>query len=202
MAQATAHETALDAGASRNRLARVYAEALLAVADQTGQTTTVVDELDGLVSDVLAKSPDVAAFFASPAINKKAKGPVLQQAFGGKTSEILTNFLNVLNANGRLGMLPQIRLAVRDLTDSRSNLVRVKVTSAVPLGAEQQAKIKQTLQAALKKEPVLTVVENPDLLGGLVVQFGDKVVDSSVRSRLDALRAALMTQGTSYVLQN
>jgi F-type H+-transporting ATPase subunit delta len=202
MAQATAHETALDAGASRNRLARVYAEALLAVADQTGQTTTVVDELDGLVSDVLAKSPDVAAFFASPAINKKAKGPVLQQAFGGKTSEILTNFLNVLNANGRLGMLPQIRLAVRDLTDTRSNLVRVKVTSAVPLGAEQQAKIKQTLQAALKKEPVLTVVENPDLLGGLVVQFGDKVVDSSVRSRLDALRAALMTQGTSYVLQN
>jgi F-type H+-transporting ATPase subunit delta len=127
---------------------------------------------------------------------------VLQQAFGGKCSEILSNFLNVLNANGRLGMIPQIRTAVRDLTDARFNRLRVKVTTAVPLGSEQQEKIKQTLKAALHQEPVLTVVENPDLLGGLVVQFGDKVVDSSVRSRLDSLRAALMSQGTSYVLQN
>jgi F-type H+-transporting ATPase subunit delta len=202
MAQAAQHETALDAGTSRNRLARVYAEALLAVADQKGQTQAVVDELDGLVTDVLAKSPAIASFFASPAINKKAKSPVLQKAFGGKCSDILSNFLNVLNSNGRLGMIPAIRLAVRDLTDNRMNRIRVKVTTAVPLGADQQEKIKKTLKAALNKEPVLTVQENPDLLGGIVVQFGDKVVDSSVRSRLDSLRAALMTQGTSYVLQN
>jgi F-type H+-transporting ATPase subunit delta len=202
MAKSAAHESTLDTGASRNRLARVYAESLLAVAEQKGQAQAVLDELDGFVTDVLAKSPSVAQFFSSPAINKKAKTPVLNQAFKGKVSDLFLNFLHCLNQNGRLGMVSQIRHAIHDLTDAKSNRIRVKVTSAVPLGAEQQDKIKQTLKAALQKEPVLTVAENPDLLGGLVVQFGDKVVDSSVRSRLDALRAALMTQGTSYVLQN
>ena len=196
------HETALDTGTTSRRLARVYAEALLAAAEKAGEGTQVVAELDGLVDDVLRTTPSVAAFFSNPTINKKKKSPVIADVFGGKVSKTLTSFLGVLNANGRLSLIAAVRNAVRDITDSKFNRLRVTVTSAVPLSAEQQEKIKKTLHAALAMEPVLTVKENPDLLGGLVVQFGDKVVDSSVRSRLDALRTALMTQGTSYVLQN
>lgn len=196
------HETALDTGTTSNRLARVYAEALLAAAEKAGQTNDVVAELDGLVDDVIRKSPAVAAFLNNPTINKKKKAPVIEQAFGGNVSATLKNFLGVLNANGRLNMVSAVRTAVRNITDARNNRLRVTVTSAVPLGEDQQEKIRKTLKAALSMEPVLTVKENPDLLGGLVVQFGDKVVDSSVRSRLESLRTALMTQGTSYVLQN
>ena len=201
MADAT-HETVLDTGTTSNRLARVYAEALLGAAEKAGQTNEVVAELDGLVDDVIRKNAAVASFLKNPTINKKKKAPVIEQAFGGKCTATLKNFLGVLNANGRLGMVSAVRNAVRDITDKRNNRLRVTVTSAVPLGADQQEKIKQTLKAALSMEPVLTVKENPDLLGGLVVQFGDKVVDSSVRSRLESLRTALMSQGTSYVLQN
>ena len=197
-----AHETALDTGTTNSRLARVYAESLLAAAESAGQTVEVVKDLDALVDDVIRKSPAVAAFLNNPTINKKKKLPVIEEAFGGKCSSTLKNFLCVLNANGRLGMVSAVRNAVRDITDARNNRLRVTVTSAIPLGAEQQDKIKQTLKAALSMEPVLTVKDNPELLGGLVVQFGDKVVDSSVRSRLESLRTALMTQGTSYVLQN
>jgi F-type H+-transporting ATPase subunit delta len=154
------------------------------------------------VDDVIRQSPAVAAFLNNPTINKKKKAPVIEQAFGSNCSTTLKNFLGVLNANGRLNMVSSVRQAVRNITDARNNRLRVTVTSAVPLGDEQQEKIKKTLKAALSMEPVLTVKENPDLLGGLVVQFGDKVVDSSVRSRLESLRTALMTQGTSYVLQN
>lgn len=195
-------ETALDTGATSKRLARVYAEALLAAAEIAGETTTVVEELDGLVDDVIRQSPAVAAFLSNPTINKKKKAPVIEQVFAGKVSTTLKNFLGVLNANSRLNMVSAVRNAVRDITDARNNRLRVTVTSAVPLGDELQEKIKKTLKAALSMEPVLTVKEDPDLLGGLVVQFGDKVVDSSVRSRLESLRTALMSQGTSYVLQN
>lgn len=201
MADGKAHETVLDANMANHRLARVYAESLLAVAHQKGQAEQITDELDTLVA-LVRSNPGIAAFLANPTISRKSKAPVIAQAFGGKVSDLLATFLGVLNANGRLDMLGAVRAAVNAIQDQRAGRLRVTVTAAVPLPADQQDKIKQTLKSALNKDAILTVRENPDLLGGLVIQFGDKVVDSSVRSRLESLRANLLSQGTSYVLQN
>src|SRR5437773_2274436 len=91
-----------DEGSSERRVARVDAEALLRVAEQRGQTEDVGRELRSLVTEVYNKSPDVEAALASPVVKRSAKVTVLEHAFKNNVSDLLFNFLNVLNAKDRL----------------------------------------------------------------------------------------------------
>ncbi len=199
MAAETSHETALDAGTTRSRLARVYAEALIAsalkqspeAADATGE------ELTNFVR-ASAGSPNVAAFLASPAIGKKVKAAALASALKDNASDLLRGLIGVLGQNNRLDLLRNVAAAYRQLIDERAGRVRVKVTAAVPLSDEQKAALAASLKDLLGREPMLDVRVDPDLLGGLVVQVGDTVIDTSVRSRLQSLRTLLLDGGTSH----
>ena len=191
------HENVLTTNVRQARIARVYAESLLGVAAQNGQAEDVGDELDSLVRDVLGKQNDIGAFFASPAVTRRTREPIIEAALKGHASPLLGSFLGVLNQNNRLDLVRPIAAAFRDLLDKRARRVRVTVCSAVPLGDGERDEIRQTLATSLNKEPILDVRVDPELLGGLVVQVGDKVYDSSVRSRLNALRTQLMARGTN-----
>jgi F-type H+-transporting ATPase subunit delta len=79
--------------------------------------------------------------------------------------------------------------------------VRVKVTSAAELTDEQRSSLAASLAKMLKKRPVLDIRVDPDLLGGMIVQVGDRVIDTSVRSRLQTIRTLLLDKGSSYVLE-
>lgn len=188
------HDSVLEATGATARLARVYAEALMAAAGD--QADAIGDDLDALVGDVLGEHPDAERFLASGAVNRKTKAAVLEAAFGGGVSDTLRNFLGVLNRNSRLGLLRAIAAAYRKLRDEAAGRVRVAVTSAVPLSDDQLTKLKTTLADRLRAEPVLDARADPDLLGGLVVQVGDRVYDSSVRTRLNSLRTHLMASGS------
>lgn len=194
-------ETVLDEGVTRSRLARVYAEALLAVAARANRQDEVGEELDDIIRAVFAKQPEIERFLKNPTVGKRNKGPALQTAFA-TCSEPVRNLLGVLNENGRLPLIRSVAAVYRDLRDTRAGRVRVIVKSAVPLTGEQAEKLKTQLQSSLKKTPVIVPVVDPDLIGGLIVQIGDRVIDTSVRTRIQTLRAQLMERGTSYVLQN
>lgn len=188
------HDSVLEATGATARLAQVYAQALMAAAGP--RADAVGEDLDSLVADVLAGRPDAERFLASGAVNRKTKDAVLQATFGEGVSDVLRNFLGVLNQNNRLGLLRAIAAAYRKLRDEAAGRVRVKVTSAVTLTDDQLSKLKTTLTGRLDAEPVLDARTDPDLLGGLVVQVGDRVYDSSVRTRLDSLRTHLMASGS------
>ncbi len=199
------HETVLEAGSIRARVARVYAEALAAAALRHGEgeaaVVSVGEELDQFVAQVLDASPAVEAFLSSPAVGKKAKSVALEAALTGRVSDLLRGLFFVLLRNGRLDLTRGIAVAYRDLLDQRAGRVRVKVTSAVELSDAQKAAITATLAAALKKQPVLELRLDPGLIGGMVVQVGDRVIDTSVRTRLTNLRTHLLDKGSTYVLQ-
>jgi len=192
------HETVLTANVRQARIARVYVEALLAVAAPGGKAEDLGDELDAIVRDVLRRHPAVSTFFASPALTRRAREPILAAALGN-ASPLLRNFLGVLNRNNRLGLLPAVAAAYREALDERAGRVRVWVRSAVPLGDAEREELSRTLAASLGKEPILAVRVEPELLGGLLIQVGDRVYDSSVRSRLEALRTQLLARGTDVV---
>ncbi|WP_439626950.1 ATP synthase F1 subunit delta [Gemmata sp.] len=199
-----ARETVLEAGSIKSRLAKVYAEALIAAAAAQPDGPAVVDalgvELGDFVAGVLGESPSVAAFLASPAVGKRAKAAALQAALPGNASDLFRGLVTVLTTNGRLDLLGGVAAAYRQLLDDRAGRVRVKVTAASELTAAQREKLTATLAAALKQQPVLAVRVDPALIGGMVVQIGDRVIDSSVRSRLNNLRTLLLDKGSSYVL--
>ncbi len=189
------------AAKANNRLARIYAEALMANAEKAGSVDSIATELDELAGSIFTNA-SAEEFITTPVISWRTKEPLLAQALQGNVSDLLRNFIGVLNKNGRLGMLPQIRAAYQSLQDDSAGRVRVTVKTAVPLGEQQQSDLAGTLAAALKKQPVLNLQVDPDLLGGIVVQVGDRVIDTSVRTRIQTLRAQLMERGSSYVLQN
>jgi len=194
MSDAT-HDTVLEATGARARLARVYAEALLSLAQADGKADDIGGELAGVATDVIAKNPAVAQFLDNPAVTAKTKLPILGAAFGG-TSDLFKKFLHVLAENNRLGLLRDIHAAYRSLRDRQAGRVRVVVRSAAALDDRQTNELQQTLAAKLGKQPILNVRVEPELLGGLIVQIGDRVYDSSVRTRLDTLRNTLMGSAT------
>ena len=124
------------------------------------------------------------------------------KALSGRSSDLIRNFIGVLNKNGRLGILKDIRAAYAALQDAAAGRVQVTVKTAVPLAGDQVTSLTNRLATALNKQPVLNFQVDPDLLGGIVVQVGDRVIDTSVRTRIQTLRAQLMERGSSYVLQN
>jgi len=177
------------------RIARVYAEAILNVAGKENRADELGSELE-LVSAELKGNKVVEQFFAAGTISRAGKLPVLAAGFERGTSETFRKLIGVLNENNRLTLLPAIHAEYRKLQDVRSGRIRVTATSAVQLSDEQVDQLKTTLRTQLKAEPVLTIRNDADILGGLIVQVGDKVYDSSVRSRLENLRNTLLTSGT------
>jgi F-type H+-transporting ATPase subunit delta len=189
------HETVFDAGAGRSRLARVYAEALLAAARKESEVRVdeVGAELAGFARGATA-SPAVATFLANPTVAKKAKAAALADALRAGGSDLFRGLIGVLVHNNRLGLLPGIAAAYRQLLDKRAGRVGVTVTAAVALSAAERDALVATLRGTLRREPVVSVRVDPELLGGMVVQVGDSVIDTSVRTRLQALRTALLEQ--------
>jgi F-type H+-transporting ATPase subunit delta len=194
---AVRHETVLEATGAAARIARVYAESLMATAAKANNVDEVGDELDRLAATTREDHPNVRAFFASAMTGKKVKWTVLDKALkDAGTSDLLYKFVGVLQHNGRLHLLRAVQAAYQSMRDKAAGRVRVKVTSATPLADNQVADLTKSLSDILKAKPVLDARVNPDLLGGLVVQVGDKVFDTSVRTRLDTLRTHLMASGT------
>ena len=175
-------------------VARNYAEALLNVAAKDGQVDSVLDELDEFVADVLGPDRAYAAVLTAPTVPVGDRDRILAQAFGGQASSLLLRFLRVLNARGRLALLPQVARLARDEWDRRQGRVHVTVRSAVALDEGQQAALRERLGRLAGGTPVVHWEVAPGLIGGLVVQVGDRVYDASVRDRLRQLRRQLVEE--------
>jgi F-type H+-transporting ATPase subunit delta len=186
-----------DVGAQR--VARVYAEALLGAADKRGEVDPVAEQLDSLAGELFRADPDLAKFLVSGAIGRDQKARVINAVFQPRASELFLNFLLVLNHHDRLELLTAIRRAYQELRDERARRIRVLVRSAVPLPDDQRDRLRQELHDTFRLEPVLTTEVDPDLLGGVVVRVGDWVYDASVRTQLESLRNQIIERSSHEI---
>ena len=185
------------------RIARVYAEALIKAAQPKGIVDQLQESFDSLVGDPLRQSEDAAdpaALMASGAIPKARKAEVIDKLFRGKTDDIFVNFVQVLNDHNRLQILRPVAAMYRELRDELHHRVRVLVRSAVPIEDDQRERISALAREYYKLEPVLVEQVDPELLGGLQLQIGDRLVDLSVRSRLESIKNQLIAR-SSYEIQ-
>lgn len=184
---------------SAQRIARVYAEALLNVAEKQEQVEAVLEELESLVKDVLSASPAFEMLLSSASLGRKARAEVLEQVFATRASEIVYNFLQVLNDHERLDLLRAVRHAYRELHDQRAGRVRVKVESAVALPDDQVSRLRDELRSTFNVEPVLETSVQPTLLGGLRVRIGDWQYDASVRTQLELIRQQIIARSSHEI---
>src|SRR5262249_13487259 len=164
------------------------------------QADTALDELQGLVDDLFDHEPKLERFLASAAVAPGVKEEVLRRGLDGKVSEVLLDFLLVLNQHHRLDQLRAIVFAYRNLRDQAPHRARVWVRAAVPLSEEQIEAVKQLARTTLGLEPVVRVTIDPDALGGLLVRYQDKVLDNTVRNHLNDIRTQLLA-GSNYEIQ-
>jgi F-type H+-transporting ATPase subunit delta len=190
-ANANAQHDHFEADVGAMHVARVYAEALLDAAVKRNQPDLVLEELRELVETILEPNPQLVDFFANKTISKEKKAELLQKVFPGRVSELLANFLLVLNEHERLDLIQPILHAYIDLNNERARRMVVQVRSAVPLLDRQRERLATELRQVFRQEPMLEAQVDPDLLGGLVVRVGDWLYDASVRSRLESLRNQL-----------
>jgi F-type H+-transporting ATPase subunit delta len=180
-----------EADIGSQHVARVYAEALLQTAAKGNKADDILAELHDLVFNVMGPNPQLAVFFADKTVSKEKKADLLQKVFPGKVSDLLGNFLLVLNEHERLQLLHPILQAYIALNNERAKRVVVQVRSAVPLQDHQRERLTNDLRQAFRLEPQVETQVDPDLLGGLVVRVGDWLYDASVKNRLESVQNQL-----------
>lgn len=178
------------AGKKQENVANVYAEALIELAYEKGTPAEILADLKE-VGRALKADPRALVFLVAPHIRRDAKKQVIDHAFGGKVSDIVTNFLKVLVDKGRQDLLPMLIERFEGLYHDRQGETVVSVKAAVALEDRERDKLKQSLKRRLKREIILEERVDPALLGGLVIRVGDTVVDGSLRHRLAVLSGRL-----------
>jgi F-type H+-transporting ATPase subunit delta len=184
------------------RIARVYAAALLKSAQPKGVVDALQESFDSLVGDPLRRSDDPAdpaALMASGTIPKARKAEVIEKLFRGKAEDLFVDFLLVLNDHNRLNLIRPVAAMYRELRDELHRRVRVLVRSATPLADDQRERVKTLARDYYHLDPVLVEQVEPALLGGLQLQIGDRLVDLSVRSRLETLRQQLIERSSHEI---
>jgi F-type H+-transporting ATPase subunit delta len=170
-------------------IARVYADALFGAAKEKGTLDEIHDQL-AQFADALADNREMQLFFFSPYFSSAEKEDGLEKAVSGAEPE-LVNFLQLLVEKHRMPVLFRIRRHFDALWAKENQRLGVTVTSAVELDPEVAKRIGSEIEEQTGNTVELQSRIDPDILGGLVVQVGNMVLDTSIRNRLEKLRKSV-----------
>jgi F-type H+-transporting ATPase subunit delta len=172
-------------------VARSYAEALFEVAERHKLHDSFVSSLESL-RGALTNVPELRAFLASPKIESAAKKGTLRKALQGRVDPMFLNFLMILVDKRRQRLLESIDEEYRKLLDERLGRMHVQVTLARQPDERMQKELAEQLSRALGREVLPHVDVNKEILGGVIVRFGDRVLDGSLRRRMLSMRRRLL----------
>jgi F-type H+-transporting ATPase subunit delta len=177
------------------QIARPYASALFDIAQSENQLASVETALSD-VGRLLVESEDFSRFLHSPAITSEDKARAVDSLLGRtSTNPLVANLLRVVARNGRLFALPQIIAAFKALAADARGEVTADVTSAAPLSEAQAKALSDTLAAKVGKAVTLNQHVDPSLIGGLQVKVGSQLIDSSLKTKLAAMKIAMKEVG-------
>jgi ATP synthase F1 delta subunit len=169
--------------------ARVYAEALFEVAKEKGKLETLHGQL-AQVADAVSGDRDLQVFFFSPHFSSAEKCEGIRRAISGAEPELL-NFLDLLIEKQRMPEIFRIRQEFDRLWKQENRRIDVTVTSAVELDPAVVSRIGEEIERQTGEKVDLASRVDDDILGGLVLQVGNMVLDASIRTRLEKLRKSV-----------
>jgi F-type H+-transporting ATPase subunit delta len=172
-----------------------YASALYDLATEQNAVKPVEKAMTQLQA-MLAGSADLYTLVRSPVISADEQGQALgavMEKFG--IDGLTANFVRLIARNRRLFVLPEMIRNFHTLVAQGRGEMQAEVTSAMPLNDAQMQQLKETLRAAVGKDVAITANVDPGLLGGLVVKVGSRMIDSSIRTKLNSLKIAMKEVG-------
>lgn len=166
---------------------KIYSEAVFELAKEQSCADTIKDELDALAV-VFKDNPELPKLLTAPTVTLNEKLDVVKNIFGGKVSELTYNLLCVTTEKGRAAIIPDVAEDYKNRWYEMKNIAEVKVTTSVPLSENLRAKLKAKLEAVYKKTVILTESVDPSIMGGIVLNYGNTLLDGSVKAKLDAIQ--------------
>lgn len=173
---------------SRSVSGRRHAQAVFQIAVETNQLDKWLTDLE-VMARVLGE-PVAEAFLENPKVNMDKKQELLRSVLDG-VSPLALNLADLLVAKKRLHLLPDLVAEYRRLVNAHRGIEEAEVTTAVGVDRQQAENIGRGLAAMADKGILLEMKVDPEILGGFVARLGDKLVDGSVRTRLEELRKGL-----------
>jgi F-type H+-transporting ATPase subunit delta len=174
--------------------ARRYAEAAFEIAERDGSVDTWMAAF-AVAAERLA-SPEILRLLANPSIPAASRIGVLDRLLGEDVVGAPRNLLALMLQRGRFELWPAVHREFRRLHHAREGIVEATATSAVGLTADEIDALRRRLEDTTGQRIELHTAVDPELLGGLSVRIGDRLIDGSVRGRLERLRSELTTIAT------
>ncbi|MDD7909760.1 MULTISPECIES: F0F1 ATP synthase subunit delta [Pseudovibrio] len=172
-----------------------YASALLDLAEEQNAIAEVEAALDRFEA-LIKESSDLERLIKSPVFSAdaqlKALTDILEKA---GISGLTANFVKLVAKNRRLFAIPGMISAFRSLLAAKRGEVTAEVTSATELSADHTAALKEALNASTGKDVNVVVKVDPSIIGGLIVKIGSRMIDTSLRTKLNSLKFAMKEVG-------
>ncbi len=181
---------------SVTKIAARYAKSLIDLAHEKGNLSTVVEDMTAF--DEITDNRDFYLLLKSPIVSRDKKLSVFSALFDGKVDELTQAFLTILVKKGRENFLPEIADEFLHQYKVMNHVSEVKLTTATKMSDAQLEKIKQTLLASEvtdQKVDITTAVDE-SLIGGFIVEIGDKLYDASVAHKIAELKKSF--SGNDY----
>ena len=168
-----------------------YSSAMLELAQEQGNLVTTEENLL-YVASVLNEQPELVGFINNPIVEADAKISLLGKVFGTAVEKTVLHFMYVMVKRGRYRYLQDtIRAFIKKSREARG-ILEATVTVAEPITADVEASVQAKLRDVTGKDVILSVRQDPSIMGGIVIQVGDKRIDGSVARRLEELEKSLL----------
>lgn len=170
---------------------KVYGEALFELAVEEGKTASLMEEIMA-VKQVLSDNPELAKLMQHPGVPETEKEQILEKIWGNSVSREITGLMLLLLKKEHYGQLPQVLDYFLEKVREKERIGIAYVKTAVQLSGTQQEKVeKRLLETTSYRKFEMHFEVDPSLIGGMVIRIGDRVVDSSIRTRLENLSRQL-----------
>ena len=172
-------------------LLRRYCGALLNAAEDVGEVEDVAKALDRIASAARAE-PRFTALLGSPQLDADEKVGLIGAAAGSDCPALVQSFSGVLVTRGRTSLVPEAAAEFRRLAAERSGTIHVEVEAFEPLTAEASEALRKRLSALLETKVTIAIETSTDLVGGMRLRIGDRIVDGSLSGRLEEMRKRMV----------
>ncbi|HQN66222.1 MAG TPA: ATP synthase F1 subunit delta [Smithellaceae bacterium] len=174
-----------------SNISKRYARAFFDIAGEEQKLEQYYNELHQF-SSVIAQNKDLGGFLANPIFEQEIKKKVLEKIIGKLSLSPMTiNFLKLLIDKKRIDILPDIETCYRQLMDETLKTVRVTVKTAFELTPDMRSYITSSLKKMTGRTVDVTVENDKNLLGGIVIGVGDTLYDGSIKNQLNNMRNLL-----------
>jgi F-type H+-transporting ATPase subunit delta len=180
-------------------LEKTYASVLFELADQSGALDTVQGDLD-CWTGICGMVKDFEKLILSPYFTPEYKQQFVRKILSGRIAELTMDFLSVVIRHNRAKILPDIIAEYNRLWDVRKGCYPVEVTVARQISDDETERLAADMAAMLNCRVKLELKVNPEILGGVIIRYDDKVVDNTIKGRLHKAVEAIVKHGKARVI--